>query len=1286
MRERVFPGNSEMARRMRAFDWSATPLGPVERWPQPLLTSVGIGLDCAFPIVLWWGPELAILYNDEYRTFLGAKDPWALGERGAKVWSEIWDVIAPMLSHVVETGEATRSRDLLLHIDREGYPEEAYFSFSYSPIYGEDGKVGGIFCPVIETTEKVIGERRLRTLRDLAASCLGADREEIVYAAAAAVLRSNLYDVPFSLIYRIDEERGVAELQCATGMEADSPGAPRRVDLANGESDPWSLRSVARGGKPELVTDLAARFPGLPTGAWHSPPSCALALPVLLPGQDRPRAVLIAAASPMRALDLDYRTFFGLVATQIASGLADALAMEAERRRVEALAEVDRAKTAFFSNVSHEFRTPLTLMVGPLDDLTRDPGLSLPNDARSMLQLVHRNSLRLLKLVNTLLDFARIESGRVEASYEPTDLCAYTGELASVFRSAIEKAGLELRVDCEPLGEPVYVDRDMWEKIALNLLSNALKFTFEGAITVALRRRDGRAELSVADTGVGIAAADLPRMFERFHRVKNARSRTHEGTGIGLAFVQELARLHGGEVCVQSREGAGSTFTVSIPLGRSHLPPERIGAPRTLASTTLSAMPFVEEALRWLPGAGDDGGSEATGHGGPDIGARSAARGARVERILVADDNADMRDYLHRLLSPEYAVTTVADGQAALERIQDERPDLVLTDVMMPRLDGFGLLAALRAGETTRSLPVIMLSARAGEEARIEGVHAGADAYLIKPFSARELLARVASQLELSRLRTSVEQELRSRSEQFVTLFNQAPLGVYLIDSDFRIREVNPIALPVFGDIPGGIVGRDFDEIIHLLWAKPYADDVVRIFRHTLETGESYIEPERGEKRLDRGVTEYYEWRLDRIVLPDGTCGVVCYFRDVSAQVQARKQIEESKKALEAADRRKNEFLATLAHELRNPLAAIGNSMHLLRRQARDASGFDDVQQIFERQVKHLVRLVDDLMDVSRITRGKIELRRERIDLGTILRSAIETASPLIEQRRHHLVVSLAEENLIVEADAVRLSQVFANLLNNAAKYTDDGGRIALTVRREGASVSVAVRDNGIGIPAEMLPRVFDLFMQIDQSYTRSRGGLGIGLTLARDLVHMHGGAIDARSSGVGAGSEFVVTLPLLEAGEAAAESRRRDAPEPRIGQRILLVEDDPDASESLRLLLSMMGADVRTASSGPAALKLLAAYQPTAVILDIGMPDMDGYEVARRIRASAGGRELTLVALSGWGQEEDRRRSREAGIDHHLVKPVDLGTLERLLAEVGSSSPTPALRPEERSSAAAGH
>jgi signal transduction histidine kinase len=475
MHDNVFPGTSEMACRMRALDWSQTPLGPVEHWPPSLRTSVSTCLDCAFPIVLWLGRELTILYNDEYRPMLGpAKHPWALGRPGAEVWAEIWDVIAPMLSQVMERGEPTRSRDLLLHIDR-GYPEEAYFSFSYSPIHGEEGTITGVFCPVIETTERVIGERRLRTLRDLAAKCKGAESEPVAYQAAASVLADNPQDVPFALIYRVDDDRAHAQLTAVAGITSEAAAAPLQVGLDRA-TDPWNIGSVARSGRAAVLDELGTRFTALPTGAWKIPPHTAIVLPVALPGQGQPRAVLVAAVSPMRALDADYRTFFNLVATQIAAGLADAQALDDERRRAEALAELDRAKTVFFSNVSHEFRTPLTLMLGPLEELREEDGLTR-QERRLALDTAHRNSLRLLKLVNTLLDFSRIEAGRIEASYEPTDLASFTVELASVFRSAVERAGLRLVVDCPPLPQPIHVDRDMWEKIVLNLLSNALKFT-----------------------------------------------------------------------------------------------------------------------------------------------------------------------------------------------------------------------------------------------------------------------------------------------------------------------------------------------------------------------------------------------------------------------------------------------------------------------------------------------------------------------------------------------------------------------------------------------------------------------------------------------------------------------------------------------------------------------------------------------------------------------------------------------------------------------------------------
>ena len=1155
----------------------------------------------------------------------------------------------------MEHGKATRSRDMELHLNRDGYLEESYFSFSYSPIYDESGGVGGVFCPVIETTEKVIGERRLTTLRDLAAQCKGSESEKAAYGAAAKALAANGRDVPFALIYRVADDGAAAELDAVAGIEAGScPAAPRSVSL-DGVGDLWGLGDVARSGKPATRTDLAARFAALPTGAWAEAAQTAVVLPVQLPGQDRPRAILVAGVSPMRALDDSYRTFFGLVATQIAAGLADAQALEAERRRVAALAEIDRAKTAFFSNVSHEFRTPLTLMLGPLEDLLTSSPERLPADVVKTLALAHSNSLRLLKLVNSLLDFARVEAERVEASYEPTDLAAVTSELASVFRSAVERAGLKLVVDCEPLAEAVFVDRDMWEKIVLNLLSNAFKFTFEGEIEVALRSRGDRVELTVRDTGVGIPAADLPKIFQRFHRVRNARSRTHEGSGIGLALARELVKIHGGDIELESREHGGTTFTVSLPKGKHHLPEERIGAPRQLATTRTGAQPFLEEALRSLPHE-----AEWAPMGNP---AEAAPTAAARSRILLADDNADMRDYVRRLLERHYEVVAVGDGQQALDSIAERVPDLVLTDVMMPRLDGFGLLKAIRADTSTRSLPVIMLSARAGEEARIEGVGAGADDYLVKPFSARELLARVASHLALAKQRRELEGALRYRSEQLDTLLEAAPVGIYLIGPDFRIRRVNPIARQAFGDVPGGVEGRDFDEVVHLIREPSYADQVVQIFRQTLATGEPYVRREHAVARPERGVIEYYEWRLDCITLPDGERGLVCYFRDISAQVEARKAVEESREALKEGDRRKDEFLATLAHELRTPLAPIHNALQILRLSGRDGAVARSVYDMMDRQVSHMVRLVDDLMEVSRITRGKIELRRQRVDLATIVGGAVETTRSLIDAAGHLLTVDLGAEPLEIDADVVRLAQVFGNLLNNAAKYTPNGGQITLRAARQGANVNVSVRDNGAGIRAEILANVFDPFVQGERSYNRSQGGLGIGLTLARSIVGLHGGSIEARSAGLGQGSEFIVRLPLLPAvaTNLVVESSR---PLTRIaGQRILVVDDNVDAAESLGALLRCLGAEVVTVHDGPSALEVLRTVRLAAAVLDIGMPGMDGYEVARRVRADPHGEDITLIALTGWGNDEDRRRSREAGIDHHLVKPVDLDVLEDLLA-----------------------
>jgi signal transduction histidine kinase len=565
-------------------------------------------------MVIWWGKDLVLLYNDAWRPVLGVtKHPQALGRPGREIWPEIWDIIGAQLEGVLATGQATWSDDLLLLVERHGYTEEAYFTYSYSPIPEETGEIGGAFTAVTETTQRVLGERRMQTLRDLAAQAGQAQTAEQACQAAIQTLAENPADIPFTLLYLLAAEGDQVLLCGGTPLEADaqtayvSAASPRWLDLTQAEREAthWPLTSVVRTGCAALVEDLPQRFGQMPSGPWAIPPQQALVLPIRAVGQERLAGLLVVGVNPCRVLDSDYRNFFEMTAGHIATAIANARAYEEARKRAEALAELDRAKTDFFSNVSHEFRTPLTLMLGPLEAVLAKPSRALLTEEREALEMVHRNGLRLLKLVNTLLDFSRIEAGRVQASYRPTNLSSFTAELASVFRSAVEQAGMKLLVDCPPLPEPIYVDREMWEKIILNLLSNAFKFTFEGEIVVTLRWVDddfgwgsvGAAaemaesgqptsrlssniqhskfiKLEVRDTGTGIPAEELPHLFERFHRVNGAAGRTHEGSGIGLSLVQELVRLHGGTIQVKSRVGQGTSFTIKLPAGFAHLPAE----------------------------------------------------------------------------------------------------------------------------------------------------------------------------------------------------------------------------------------------------------------------------------------------------------------------------------------------------------------------------------------------------------------------------------------------------------------------------------------------------------------------------------------------------------------------------------------------------------------------------------------------------------------------------------------------------------------------------------------
>ncbi|MCU0683781.1 MAG: ATP-binding protein [Polyangiaceae bacterium] len=806
----VFEGGGELGARMRAIDWSQTPLGPVEGWPQSLKTCVRVVLTSRQPMFVWWGDSLINLYNDAYKAIVGGKHPAALGQPASEVWREIWGEIGPRAKATMLGNEGTYDEALLLIMERYGYPEETYYTFSYSPVPNDQGGTGGIFCANTDDTQRIIGERQLTLLRDLAARTAEARTPDQVYALTAECLAADPRDLPFALLYVASADGPGLSLAAATGIERGHPAAPAAVPLEGAAA--WPLRAVLERGQALVVEDLASAFESLPSGAWNRPPARAAALPVTTPGAGGSGAVLVVGLSPYRRYDRAYQGFLGLVAGQIAASLATARAYEQERQR-------DRAKTAFFSNVS--------------------------------------------------------------------------------------------------------------------------------------------------------------------------------------------------------QVGAGTTFRVRVPRGRAHLPEGRLGAARTGASTSLGATPFVAEALRRLPAApgastppasaGDPGstsappapasgdhGAATNGRGRAEASATGRARplvppmAGRRWRILLADDDADMRDYVERLLRDYWDVEAVADGAAALAAAQRSPPDLVLSDVMMPGLDGFQLLAALRDDERTAAVPVILLSARAGEEASLEGFAAGATDYLVKPFASRELVARVATHVALGRAQ-AIERAARAQAEE--------------------------------------------------------------------------------------------------------------------------------------AGRLKDEFLATLSHELRTPLTAIVGWVAMLRDPRRQHDPWvEKALEVIDRNVKAQAQIVNDVLDVSRIVTGQLSLEPEPFALDVVAREAADIVQHAADAKRLRLTVDTEPSAFV--GDPARLRQVCWNLLTNAVRYTPSGGSVSLTLRRAADHLVLTVSDTGMGIEASFLPHVWESFRQADGSSTRKFGGLGLGLSIVRHVVELHGGWVEAESGGLGQGATFRAHLP----------------------------------------------------------------------------------------------------------------------------------------------------------------
>ncbi len=1226
---------------MRACRWNLTPLGAPDQWPASLSAVVRVMLTSRFAMWMAWGADLTFLCNDAYLPTVGLKRDWVIGSRSDRVWAEIWPAIGPRIAHVLATGEATWDEALCLYLERSGFSEETYHTFSYSPLADDEGANAGMLCVVAEVTERVIGERQLSLLRDVGATLAAASTRAEVMQGLQSCLSRGPRDAPFAAVFLADR---AGAPRCAAVHDPAHHLASVRpdVDLANPAA--WPLEQATHSALVLVELDQIcpgwSRQAGRSAGSPDQPPDAprrALIAPIASAEGGAAVGYLVAALNPNRAFDSGYQGFIELLTAQLAAAVARADEYERARERADALAEIDRAKTAFFSNVSHEFRTPLTLMLGPLEDAlaATDP---VSTAQRERLEIAHRNALRLLRLVNSLLDFSRIEAGRAAATYLPTDLAALTADLASSFRSATDKAGLRLTVDTPTLSQPAYVDRDMWEKIVLNLLSNAFKFTFTGGISVALREAEGTARLTVRDTGIGIPASQIEKLFDRFHRVEGARGRSFEGSGIGLALVRELVRLHSGDIFVESEEGRGSAFHVTIPLGAAHLSPERVKAGSEESPAALRSETYVEEALRWLP-------RDA-----------AAARDIPAERgrVLLADDNADLRDYISRLLADHgYEIEAVADGEAALAALRARRPDILVTDVMMPRLDGIGLLIAVRADTALRDLPVVMLSARAGDDAQVAGLDAGADDYLTKPFSARELLARVAANIAMARLRREAaeavrvsEARAREQAERVqLALDAGAIIGTWIWHVQADVVVADERFAKSFGLDPAqcraGLPLEDALESIH--------DEDREIVAAEIGAALRRGGPYRCEFRV-RQQDGAYRWTEANGRVDQDENGAAIRFPGVLIDIEHRRAIEaalrqlnqelesrvrqaiEQREQAEEALRHSQKMEAVgqltggIAHDFNNLLTGISGSLEML--DIRIAQGRLDAAsryiEIAQGATKRAAALTQRLLAFSRrqtLDPKPTDMNRLITDLEELVR---RTTGP-------NIVVDVVGAAGLwpVLIDRNQLENALLNLCINARDAMPDGGRLTIETANRwldesagaecdlppGQYVALSVTDTGIGMSRETIGRIFEPFFT-----TKPLGqGTGLGLSMIYGFVRQSNGQVRVDSE-PGRGTTMRLYFPRHHSEPISSEPVEHYAAglEAADGETVLVIDDEP----AVRLLvvdaLQDAGYRILEAADGLAGLQILQSDVRIDLLLtDVGLPGgMNGRQVADAARA----------------------------------------------------------------------
>ncbi|KZV99317.1 hypothetical protein EXIGLDRAFT_746258, partial [Exidia glandulosa HHB12029] len=1329
-----------------AYPWNTTSLGPLDSWLPEFKSCV-----------------LGIL--DMPDSLLGNKHPHALGKPFREVHSEIWQDLEGDVKEAL-AGHSIHRKNQLRFVRHSSVtvPEEFYYTRTYIP-WRTNGRILGTVSQSTETTAEVLASRRLSTLEDMQLRTVSTSTVSEFFAATLDALEVNTLDLPFVLVYSVkpeykkkkrsqglglgEKEGGldheptryhlslVGSLGVPDGHMSAQPEVLIRSDgvedyMSSVESssttddDPFSfwpptqsstplahdtsswpfLEILAARGSLVTILPLGSRANGFLQRGWDYPCTQAVAFAIGATGKDQPAGgLVIIGLNPCRPYDADYANFVRMLSRQMTTGLTTAIDCAHQLQRAEELASIDRAKTTFFSNVSHELRTPLTLIIGPVEDILRE---TIPAEVRTRLDVVLRNASRLHRLVNTILDFSRLKAGHV-AKLVPVDLGALTANFASLFRSAIERARVKYSVACDE-GPLVYLDPDSWEKIITNIISNAFKYCLKGKIEVRVHFTRKEAIFSCSDTGCGIPEKELENIFTRFHRVA-CTARSHEGTGIGLALAQETVIALGGRIKVASVDGQGSTFTVTLPLGTAHIPPELLdttaepirGVARGLQRYGAR---MVQEAAEWTVNERPLLTSSARSFDGLSAGTSETAfevgytPDKREPVVVVADDNADLRLYCTMLLSSKYNVHTFADGQAALDYVQKHDVDLILSDVEMPRMDGYEFLAAVREDARLNLLSFILVSAHAGSEARVVGLNAGADDYLVKPFSSKALMARVQTHIELGQGRRGALSDVSNSKEE----------ATYdLLELEARVQDRTKLLIEIESQLRLKVAEEQ-----HM---RKQQEIVVDLTSHEL----------RNPLNATWQNAEFVEDMLERLrpLIPE----------------EGIADLNEAQSAIES-------IALSVAHQTRiadDILNFSKISMQMMTIHTTPFPVCPTLEFCSQASLTLAMQIFDIIQDVCRL--WEIETRERDIDLELVAGSGVNGSW--------------------IISDPQRISQVTINFLLNALRFTSECllRHITVTVRfltrvgpprkntyrvagekvhyRDACWLQIAVQDTGPGLSVEDLKKLFERFAQAHPSKDQFTGGHGLGLFVSRHLVSLLDGFIEVESvSGQGATFSFCIPVEQTEPQVGGVQgwrnrilgrSARRAQISPRPTLKVRVVQSSPSVASPtsshwlptdapaqkvispLRdveaaptddffihtdvhvlvvedniinrkiLVRQLQGRGFRTSSAvhGQAAVDILLhptmPHDVDVVLMDIEMPVKDGKTACSEVRAweaakGPGHHRLPVIAVTGNARDEQVGECLAIGFDEVALKPYRIDDIVRLIGVVRARFQLPSL------------